>query len=645
MKIAITHTDADGALDAAAQDALARTVVPVFNVRNPKYGAKGDGTTNDTAAIQRAIDAANGAGGGVVFFPAGVYLVSIISAVRALTIYAGVILRGAGRDLSTVVLDDGQGNYVELVGGATTSTDLSGCGLEDLAVDQNTAGNPVSAISDLTTNGKARRIFSVFAGQRIAVRRCRFADIDSIQTIVANGSDVADVEIVDNIFDGVGGAVAHDHSTIYTHATGVKITGNRFSAGSVGLAGALTAIETHGSAQVVRDNYVYGYQTGSNITGVSVASIGIVVSGNIFARVLAGIRLWSFAYTGNDSGYGMENVVVSDNTITLDRDAWPGHVAGTGIGLKALADLATRNVRITDNTIRLLSHDADGSTSDTVGCGILWWRSDDSIVDEQLVITGNTIDGAIASGIRCSGAFQRLAIESNVVRNPGLGLAAFDDAFRAGVFIGGAFTDSVVRNNVIVDDQDTATIAHGVNGALTSASGVVVADNELRVASGVSVPPFTPTSTAGCAVLLRQRMAAYTAPVYATVAGSTIEDLATGDLYVQTATPAGATWVKQFRGGQLTINGGTTIKKHLSATASWNPPSVADGATTSTTVTVTGAVAGDTVAVGFNVVVPAGALLVGAVTAANTVTVTLFNKTGSTLDLGSGTVRADVWQH
>lgn len=93
------------------------------------------------------------------------------------------------------------------------------------------------------------------------------------------------------------------------------------------------------------------------------------------------------------------------------------------------------------------------------------------------------------------------------------------------------------------------------------------------------------------------------------------------------------------------IGSGAPITKHLSATATWDPASVADAAVTSTTVGVPGAAIGDTVAVGFSVAVPAGALLVGAVTAADVVTVTLFNKTGAALDLASGTLRADVWKH
>jgi polygalacturonase len=45
---------------------------PGFDVQ--RFGAKGDGKTLDTLAINNAISAAAAAGGGTVFFPAGTYL-------------------------------------------------------------------------------------------------------------------------------------------------------------------------------------------------------------------------------------------------------------------------------------------------------------------------------------------------------------------------------------------------------------------------------------------------------------------------------------------------------------------------------------------------------------------------------------------
>ncbi len=51
------------------------------------FGAKGDGTTLDTAAINRAIDAAAAAGGGTVRFPAGSYLSFSIHLKSNITLY------------------------------------------------------------------------------------------------------------------------------------------------------------------------------------------------------------------------------------------------------------------------------------------------------------------------------------------------------------------------------------------------------------------------------------------------------------------------------------------------------------------------------------------------------------------------------
>lgn len=47
-----------------------------YNVKDDAYGATGNGSTDDTAAIQLAINAAQSAGGGIVVFPEGTYKIS-----------------------------------------------------------------------------------------------------------------------------------------------------------------------------------------------------------------------------------------------------------------------------------------------------------------------------------------------------------------------------------------------------------------------------------------------------------------------------------------------------------------------------------------------------------------------------------------
>lgn len=63
-----------------------------ISVKDPTYGAKGDGSTNDLTAIQNAINAAQTAGGGIVLVPPGNYNVSGALAIST----AGVTVMGIG---------------------------------------------------------------------------------------------------------------------------------------------------------------------------------------------------------------------------------------------------------------------------------------------------------------------------------------------------------------------------------------------------------------------------------------------------------------------------------------------------------------------------------------------------------------------
>jgi hypothetical protein len=114
---------------------------PTFDVA--RYGAKGDGTTDDSSAIAAALSAANSAGGGTVRFSSGTYIAS------GLTLYANVHIRGAGINATTIKLKTG--TNTDLFSAQTGSISLSAVfgvgsagtlynfGLYDVTLDGNKA--------------------------------------------------------------------------------------------------------------------------------------------------------------------------------------------------------------------------------------------------------------------------------------------------------------------------------------------------------------------------------------------------------------------------------------------------------------------------------------------------------------------------
>ena len=73
-----------------------------FNVKAAPYFAVGDGRTDDRIAIQTALNDCNAAGGGQVYLPAGVYLLTS----GPLLLPDGANMVGAGMNVSTIKLGD-----------------------------------------------------------------------------------------------------------------------------------------------------------------------------------------------------------------------------------------------------------------------------------------------------------------------------------------------------------------------------------------------------------------------------------------------------------------------------------------------------------------------------------------------------------
>lgn len=139
--------------------------VDFYNVKSPQYGAVGDGVTDDTAAIQAAIDAAaigSGGFGGVVFFPRGTFRVT-----SPLTFYNIISLMGSGANSSTINIDSATlGMFVSSGGIYGRSMFVSGLDFESTA---STTGELFKFTNTLYATTFSGCSFRSFGGKALSV--------------------------------------------------------------------------------------------------------------------------------------------------------------------------------------------------------------------------------------------------------------------------------------------------------------------------------------------------------------------------------------------------------------------------------------------------------------------------------------------
>ena len=323
-----------------------------FNVKS--FGATGDGTTDDSAAINAAIDAANSVGGGTVYFPYGTYrLLSAITSlndrgVRLLGVYGdGLMTTGVG---AVLVNDTGAAaisvNNAVVRGQSTV--------IERLAIIDGTTGGTYSiqltgTYQVLVTNCAFETPLLLTSTRDTTIDRCYFTGTTG--GYVQLSSATIDTIIRDCNFEGSGGSSSCIASAD-CEITGFRVVNNQAASLSGTFLG-LTQASNKVTNLHIEGNHI------TSITGETVpASKALIDLAGSFADAFDGVSIennyfdWDAAtYTWGIKGAYVNNSTFSNNRfdtaaitadISLDANSSNNYVVANGLS-GSYSDAGTNN--------------------------------------------------------------------------------------------------------------------------------------------------------------------------------------------------------------------------------------------------------------------------------------------------------------
>lgn len=483
-----TWIEDDDSLDAEAlNDLEARidtgiTEVDLDTINVRRYGATGDGTTDDTVAIQNAINAATAIDVGAVWFP----IPAVSYRIGTLVVPSSITLFGQGNRSILKRKAGHTGPLLDSTAGPVTDQTI-----RDLAIHNDNSAELVAdhaagvshvvweRVTVTNFSSVVLRIPAGAANVKCAVRACKFIGLgpENESTVLIYDSD--HLEYRDNYLEEAGALKSESNSGgVVRH---LSVTGNRFKnvhATNIQIrnngTGALEDILVAGNVSVGAGSPATpkGLADVGEHVGVGTSTVkGIVIAGNICRNHHGN----AIIVGGGPSPANCEDVVVTGNVIDgrdPDTDLWNGY-AQTGISVGQVT-----NGSVTGNLVAYTE------------------RSGIRLVNSSMDVTGNRVDFAVRGtgltlpsednecGIGLFSGCYNMTISGNTVRNTG---AFGGTAGSAGI---GMTSDSDMHNIYIIgnrcfDDRSPQFQSYGVRvgtGGLQSTlpQGVTVAHNDLR---------------------------------------------------------------------------------------------------------------------------------------------------------------------
>lgn len=393
-----------------------------------EHGAVGDGSTDDSVAIQAAIDAVNTAGGGVVYVPEGIYVcqsIELTSNVRLVGSGAGSILRH--KSAATAYM-------VQITSGSTDA------GLENLVIDGNSPNitDPVLPV----------HIF----GSRCYVKGVRIYDAKLNAILMAAGS-------LDTLIDGVHvykvnastssgpneGAIVGENSDTPTgraiirncvvsdpgqHCIGGRFDGVIFQgntcintgSGGDGISGYPGVTGNTNRRRVVIGNLIIGAVN----NGIHIGGDGdnVVVGNAVFASGNRGISI-----EANTEASAVATVVGNtvDATTSL-QGIWISNLSKGSVSGNTVNGATTNGIEVSAcDAITVTGNTATNCTANGIAI----------IGSTRVSVTGNTVTDNSSRGIRVSSTSDGVLITGNYVAGNTTAQIYTQDNATTNVFIHG----------------------------------------------------------------------------------------------------------------------------------------------------------------------------------------------------------------
>lgn len=416
------------------------------------FGAKGDGVTDDTENIQKAIDSLKETGG-ILFFPVGTYLIT-----AQLTLCSNIIITGCGEKSIIQCLTGTSGNGINMLVAIEQGNIL----IENIRIQNSHYGNAFPPAGTFTG-----------MGANILMIGCNNIEVSHIHASAGGGavngknegvapiylSCCSNSRINNNMIDDSQNGIVIDSwynnntDKSMFHSWGITIEGNTID----NVAGRGIAIDLgngDGSLSIIGNTilrFAYAGIKGENI-------FNCVIDGNAIDGLShdrsQGTQTSLNGYFGIEILTGGSKCVIANNSIY--------NLLHDGIRM-----LNSNDTVITGNNIR------NGSdTTDAIGINV---HNDNTKTINGMVITSNTITGMIDGiNLDSSGA----SLSKCLICNNNINVS------RYGITLG-SLTDGLISSNIITGKTDYTII--GIYGRGTTTTCKFTGNLITRVQVGMSL--------------------------------------------------------------------------------------------------------------------------------------------------------------